>query len=141
MPQINLRDLYPYYKSDCFIDIPDEILDELEDCNLEEETYQRYMRYHKARTSLDKPNRKTESQIVDKPPMPHEIFDEKLTIVLLHQAIAQLPDKHAKRIYAYFFLRMSKKEIAKAEKVTPQTVRRSINEGICLIRKYLQKNL
>lgn len=35
---------------------------------------------------------------------PCEIYERKVTVEQLHAAIAALPDKQAKRIYAYYFL-------------------------------------
>jgi RNA polymerase sigma-70 factor (ECF subfamily) len=51
-----------------------------------------------------------------------------------------LPDKQAKRIYAYFFLGMSKAAIAKAEGVRESTIWESIERGLRNIEKFL-KNL
>ena len=138
MATINLRDIYPYYNGDVFVDIPDEVLDVMEDCERKEEAYKRYLRYHKVTLALDADNaRHIEADVLDKPKTPHEIIDGKVTSMLLHQAITQLPDKQAKRIYAHYLLGISKADIALAEGVSVQIVRRSIINGIKSIRKNL----
>ena len=138
MAKVNLRDLYPHYKGDSFIEIPDEVLAEIEACEREEEAYKRYLRYHKVMQIVDSVKlQKIEADAVDKPPMPHEIMEQRFMEVVLYMAINQLPDKQAKRIYAHYFLGMSKTEIAKAEGVREATVRESINGGLQNLKKYL----
>ena len=46
---------------------------------------------------------------------PHELYERKVTMQELHAAIASLPNKQAKRIYAHFILGMTKQDIARAE--------------------------
>lgn len=48
----------------------------------------------------------------------------------LHAAIAKLPDIQAKRIYAYYFLEMTKTEIARAEGVSVKAVCNSIAQAL-----------
>ena len=57
----------------------------------------------------------------------------------LYAAIATLPDKQAKRIYAHFFLGMSKTAIAKAEGVRVNAVCEAIDRGLKSIEIYLKK--
>lgn len=53
-------------------------------------------------------------------------------------AIASLPDKQAKRIYAHFILGMSKTDIARAEKVHEKVVRVAIERGLRNMEKFLK---
>lgn len=71
---------------------------------------------------------------------PWEVYERKLTMEELHAAITKLPDKQAKRLNAYYFLGMSKAEIARAEGVNKSQVSRSINRALESLKKYL-KNL
>ena len=48
------------------------------------------------------------------PYLPHELYERKVTMQELHAAIASLPNKQAKRIYAHFILGMTKQDIARA---------------------------
>ena len=137
MALVNLRDLYPFCKGDCMIEIPDNDLDRIRKYEREEKAYQRKTRFHNANHTLDGNNPLIESQIVDKPLSPQEVYDRKLTIIYLHRAIANLPDKQAKRIYAHFFLGMSFSKIADAEGVHISTITESVNRGLRNLRKYL----
>lgn len=69
---------------------------------------------------------------------PWEVYERKLTLAQLHAAVAALPDKQAKRINAFYFLGMSKAEIAKAEGVNKSQVSRSINKALNKLEKILK---
>jgi RNA polymerase sigma-70 factor (ECF subfamily) len=71
--------------------------------------------------------------------IPDEIYERKLTTEQLHAAIATLPDKRAKRIYAHYFLRMSKTAIAKAEGVSKATIGQSLKGTLKSIEHFLKK--
>ena len=71
---------------------------------------------------------------------PCELYERKVTMEQLHAAIAALPDKQAKWIYARFYLGMTVKEIAQAEAVDLSWVYKSIKRGLkCLGKNF--KNL
>lgn len=65
-------------------------------------------------------------------------YERKITTEQLHAAIGTLPDKQAKRIYAHYFMGMSKTAIAKAEGVSKATVAESINRALKGIEHYLK---
>lgn len=56
------------------------------------------------------------------------------------KAINSMPEKQAKRIYAHFFLGMSKAEIARIEGVSKSAVTHSIEQGLKSIEKFLKNN-
>ena len=64
-----------------------------------------------------------------------------MTVEQLHAAIASLPDKQAKRIYAYYFLGMSKSAIARTEGVSKAVVGDAIDRGLKNMEKFLKKSL
>ncbi len=64
-----------------------------------------------------------------------------MTCEQLHAAIASLPDKQAKRIYAYFFLGMSKAAIATAEGVNKSQVTRSVSKALKKMETFLKEHL
>ena len=140
MALINIRSLYPFYKCDCFIEIPDDVLKVIKDCNRAEKAYQRKLRYHKVKIeTLDAENADDVTmRIIDKPLTPYEIFAHKQITSLLHTAISKLPNKQAKRIYAHFFLDMTFTEIANAEGVNEKVVRVTIQRGLRTLQKYLK---
>ena len=67
--------------------------------------------------------------------------DLKVTMQELHAAIASLPDKQAKRIYAHFILGMTKQDIARAEGVHEKVVRVAIERGLRRLEKILKNSL
>ena len=69
-----------------------------------------------------------------------ELYEKKLTNQQLHAAISQLPEKQAKRIYAYYFLDMDEPTIARTEGVSHQAVHSSIQHGLKRIEKILKKS-
>lgn len=91
MAKINLRDYYPFYNADLFIDIPDEVAATLAEAERLERNYIRRMFWNKAQYSLD--------------------ADDGIE----HDA---LPSKQGRRVYAHYILGMSKTEISRAEGVS-----------------------
>ncbi len=69
---------------------------------------------------------------------PCEIYERKVTAEQLHAAIASLPDKQAKRIYAHYFLGMSEAEIARSERVNKSQITRSISKALKNIELFLK---
>lgn len=137
MAKINLRDYYPFYNEDIFIDVSDEIADVLLKAERQERSYRRRMYRYKAEYSLDKDDG-IEHDVLFVSLSPCEIYERKVTYEQLHAAIASLPDKQAKRIYAHYFLGMSKAAIARAEGVGKATICESIRRGLKGIEKFLK---
>lgn len=138
MKKINLKNYYDHILIDTYIDIPDEVFDIFEEHRKVEQSYQSRIRYHKAYYSLDRGDGIEHSALFVSL-SPDEIYERKLTIEQLHAAIATLPDKQAKRIYAHYFLRMSKTAIAKAEGVSKATIGQSIKGALKSIEHFLKK--
>ena len=139
MKRINLRDYYPTYTSDFFLEVADEIALSLKRFDLDEKAYQLRTYRHKAYYSIDR-NDGIEHDAVFISLSPQEIYERKVTTQEIYAAINSLPDKQAKRIYAHFFLGMSKAAIAKAEGIRESTIWESIECGLRNIEKLL-KNL
>lgn len=139
MVRINLRDFYPDSQEDTYIEVSDEIAQMMLAFARAEASYERKVRRYKAYYSLD---HKTgiERSILFTSHSPEELYERKLTTEELHAAIAQLPDKQAKRIYAHYLLGMSKEKIARAEGVSWRAVHQSIQQGLIRMEKIL-KNL
>ena len=103
MKTINLKDYYPYYTQDTFVEVPDELFAIFEESTRAEATYERKKYRYKAHYSLDREDG-IEHDILFVSLSPDEIYERKLTNQQLHAAIASLPDKQAKRIYAHYFM-------------------------------------
>ncbi|MFZ5967596.1 MAG: RNA polymerase sigma factor [Bacillota bacterium] len=138
MKIINLRDYYPFYQSDFFVEVPDEIVELLTQFNRKEHADFERRRVHKAYYSLDAGDN-IEKDVVLLVLSPEEIYERKLNRRELYAAINSLPEKQAKRIYAHFFLGMSKTEIARTEGVGESTIRDSIDRGLKNIEKFMKK--
>ncbi|MFD1401379.1 RNA polymerase sigma factor [Robinsoniella peoriensis] len=139
MVKINLRDYYPFYNSDFFIEIPDEIKDALLEAERLENNYIRRRFYNKAHYSLDA-NDGIEKDISFVPLTLYEIYEQKVTAEQLQAAMDSLPDKQGKRIYAHYILGMSKSDIARAENINEKAVRESIERGLKNMERFLKKN-
>jgi len=120
MALINLQDFYPFCE-DCVIEVSDEVAEFLRESERQERSYIRYLQRYRAYYSLN---------IHDAFISPVEIFERKHEIEELYAAIDSLPDKQGRRIYAYFILGFSQKEIAQLEGVDASVVCRSIQAGI-----------
>lgn len=140
MTIINLRDIYPFYTSDCLIKVPDEVAAAMAEFDRKEAAYRLRTYRHRAYYSLDRDDG-IEHEAVFVALSPHEIYERKVTMQELHAAIASLPDKQAKRIYAHFILGMSKSDIARAEGVNEKVVRLAIERGLRNMEKYLKNVL
>ena len=53
MAKINLRDYYPFYQYDSYVDVPDEVADALLELDRIEATYQRRLYRYRSYYSLD----------------------------------------------------------------------------------------
>lgn len=137
MAIINLKEIYPGYQQDCFVEVTEEVATALKHFDCQEASYQRKRYRHKAYFSLDRADG-IEKDICYASVAPDEIYERKVTCGQLHSAMAKLTGKQAKRIYAYFFLGMSKAEIARAEGVKWDAVNCSITEGLKKIEKLLK---
>ena len=116
MAIINLRDYYPFYTSDCFMEVSEEVAEMFKEFDRKEAAYRLRTYRHKAYYSLDRDDG-LEHEAVFVALSPHELYERKVTMQELHAAISSLPDKQAKRIYAHFILGMTKQDIARAEGV------------------------
>lgn len=137
MKEINLRDYYPHYATDRLVEVPDEVFAILEDFKRQEESYQRSLRRYKAFYSLDADNG-IEKGILFEQPSPFELLEQQRMIALLYQGLATLPEKQRQRIYAHYFLGMSKTAIARQEGCDPSSVRDSIKRGLVRLEKFFE---
>lgn len=139
MAKINLRNIYPYYKQDYFIEVSDEVAEALFHFERSSHAHERKIRRHKAYYSLDRADG-IEKDIVFLMRSPEEVYEHKMTKRELHFAMATLPEKQARRIYAHFFLKKSVAEIAREEGVSWTSVDRGIRQGLARIGEILEKS-
>ena len=141
MKKVNLRDLYPdVYKSDHFVEVTEDVLETIRDSERAEAAYDRRMYRYKAHYSLDRGDG-IEYDALFVSMTPCELYERKVTMEQLHAAIAALPDKQAKRIYAYYFLGLTESAIAKSEGVSVASVSESIQRGLRNMETFLKNRL
>lgn len=122
MTKINLREYYPdYYKTDYIIEVPDEVAAIMLEYDRLDAAYRRRTYYHKAHYSLDRGDG-IEYEALFVSMTPCEIYERKVTMEQLHAAMASLPDKQAKRVYAHYFLGLTVTAIAKSEDVSAASI-------------------
>lgn len=92
MAIINLRDYYPFYTHDYFIDVTEEVAAILKKSDAHETTYQRRARRYKAYYSLDWDNG-IENSVLLTVQTPEELYERKLTMQQIYMALNQLPEK------------------------------------------------
>jgi len=151
MITINLRDIFPEYTLDCFIEVPDsdattflasltrEIADVYIAFQRTENNYILRTYRNRAWYSLDCGD-DIEADTLYPIQSPESIFEANANQQALYAALMNLPEKQARRIYAHYFLRMSKAEIARAEGLAERTVGQTIERGIANLKKYLEKH-
>lgn len=137
MITINLRDYYPFYNLDDCIEVEDIIEATLKAFGLLDKAYRKRTNRHRAYYSLDL-NDGIQRDIMLIVLTPPEIYEKKIANQELYAALNSLSDKQARRIYARYFLGMSKYAIAKAEGVDESAVRRSIEAGLLRMEKFLR---
>lgn len=72
---------------------------------------------------------------------PAEIWEQRQMTELIYKGLSKLPVKQRQRIYAHFFLGMSKADIAKAEGTHKSRITRSIEAGLRSLEKYFKEIL
>lgn len=138
MATINLRDYYPFYQQDEFIEVSDALAGEFLQWNRDESNFHRKKRRYHANFSLDFGD-EIEKYAIHTAVAPSEHYEKKLLYQQLKAALLRLPDKQIERVYAYYILGLSKADIARLEKVDHAAVRRSITSGLKCLEIYLRK--
>ena len=139
MTTINLRELYPWYTEDAFIEVSDEVAAFLEEDKRLQINYAQYIRDNRAFYSLDAGDG-IEAEALNLPEQPDEALERMELERLLKEALAQLTETQRKRIFLNVVEGKSKTEIAAMEEVHEHYIRVAITRGIEKMRDYF-KNL
>ena len=134
MTTINLKEFYPWYTHDEYIEVSEEVADELRASRLYEAAYQRRIVRNKAQYSLDCEDGIEYSACLHEP-TPQEVLELKERFIRLWNALNSLPEIQGRRIDAHIILGKSIKEIAEAEGVHEESVRQSIKRGLERMKK------
>ena len=140
MTTINLKDFYPWYMTDEYIEVSDEVAAELRASKLAEAAYAERVRYNKAYYSLDCDDGIEYSACVHEP-SPQELVERMDRFCHLWNALNSLPEVQGVRVEAHLILGKSYRQIAREQGVDKSVVRRSVKRGMAAMKKYLKKVL
>ena len=140
MTTINLKDYYPWYLTNEYIEVTDEVAEALMASKRAEAAHAERVRYNRAYYSLDCDDGIEYSACVHEP-SPQELLDRKEMFFRLWNALNSLPELQGRRVDAHLILGKSYREIARDEGVDKSAVRNSVLCGIEAMKKYLRKNL
>ena len=137
MAIINLKEFYPWYTHDEYIEVSDEVAAELRADKLYEAAHQRRIVRNKAQYSLDC-NDGIEYSACLHEPTPQELLERMDQFCTLWNALNTLPEIQGRRVDACVILGKSYCEVAKAEGVNESAVRRSVERGLKQMKKHLK---
>lgn len=134
MTTINLKEFFYWYRSDEYIEVTDEVAEELRADKRYEVTHHRRMKRNKANYSLDADDG-IEYAACEFEPSPEMALDLMEQYRRLCCALNQLPLFQGQRIDAYYLQGWTIREIAKSYGVSGRAVRTSIDRGLETLRK------
>lgn len=100
MTTINLKDYYPWYLTNEYIEVTDEVAEALMASKRAEAAHAERVRYNRAYYSLDCDDGIEYSACVHEP-SPQELLDRKEMFYLLWNALNSLPEVQGRRVDAY----------------------------------------
>ena len=134
MTTINLREFFYWYKVNEYIEVFDEVAEELRADKRFEFNCWRQAKRNKANYSLDADDG-IENEVCEFEPSPEEFLDRAVTIQRLCCALNHLPPAQGRRIDAHYLLGQTITEIAQAEGLDESAIRKSIDRGLKRMRK------
>lgn len=137
MKKIRLKDEYPWYPDDVYIEVSEEVAEAFLSFARSEKAQREKIRYHRAFYSLDAGDG-IERDIVFVSASPQELYERKVSCEELYSAMNKLPEKQSKRVYAKYFLSMTETKIAQIEGVSVMAISKSIAAGLKRIEKILK---
>jgi RNA polymerase sigma-70 factor (ECF subfamily) len=138
MAIINLRDFYPWYTHDEFVDVPDVIAAELFADRRYHKSHERRTKRNKAQYSLDAEDGIETAAVIISTNNPEAVFEMMERHCRLCRALNSLPEIQGRRVDARYILGRTQKEIAEAEGVSEEAVSKAIEKGIAAMKKYLR---
>ena len=141
MKKINLRDYYPFYSKDTIVEVPEEVALLLREYELLEEAYRIRTYRYKAFYSLDYAGGIERDLAALEQKSPYDILERNYDTEQLYRGLVSLSEKQCQRIYAHYFLGMSKADIARAEGSSVNSVKDSIRRGLRNLEKFFKESL
>jgi len=137
---INLRDFYPWYTHDEFVEVPTATAEELFADKRYQKSHEQRIRRNMAFYSLDREDGIEAAAVACHTDNPEYIFTMMERHCNLCQALNSLPESQGKRIDAHYLQGKSRKEIAQAEGISERAVNYSIERGLRAMKKYFSNN-
>jgi len=134
MAIINLRNFYPWYVHDEFVEVSDEVAAELFADKRYEKNHKRSVRRNKV-YSLDAEDGTEEMASYCSSDSPETITEVMERYCRLCHALNSLPETQGRRVDAHYIIGISVKKIAEAEGVGERNVRKSISRGLDAMKK------
>ena len=132
---INLRDFYPWYTHDEFVEVSDEVAAELRADRRYEKNHERSMRRNKVLSLDAQDGTDTAAAMVCHSDNPERIFSMMENHCRLCRALNSLPELQGRRVEARYLLGKSIQEIAVADGVSESSVKECIDRGLKAMRK------
>ena len=139
MTTINLKDFYPWYTHDEYIEVSDKVAAALKADKLYEAAYQRKVMRNKAQYSLDCDDG-IEYSACQHEPSPQELLERKELFYHLWNVLNSLPEVQGVRVEAHLILGKSHTRIAKEKGADRSAVRRSVKRGKTAMKKIFEKS-
>ena len=136
MITINLKDFYPWYGTDEFIEVPEEVVLEMLADKRYEAAHAKKIKRHKVLSFSDYGD-KTQEWCNQTAPDPQHMAEIRELSEQFLDILEALPEIQSRRIRAHIILDMTLSEIALQEEVSIATVQRAIQRGIKKIQKFL----
>ena len=114
MTTINLKDHYPWYTEDTFMEVPEEVAAFLDEDRRLQINYAQYIRDNKAFYSLDAGDG-IEADALVKPEQPDAALERMELERTMREALAQLTPTQKRRLLAHVFDGTSQSQIAPKE--------------------------
>lgn len=140
MTTINLKSFYPWYIHDEYIEVPDEVAEELKADKRYEAAYRRRVVRNKAQYSLDCDDGIEYSACVHEP-SPEDVILHEERFEMLCRALNSLPEVQGRRVDACVILGLSYCDVADIDGVDKSSVRHSVLCGLENMRKILKNVL
>ena len=137
MSIINLREFYPWYTHNEFVEVSDEVAAELLADKRYEKTHERRMRHNKT-YFFDEQTENEASVITNSTGNPEALFEAMEKHCGLCRALNSLPEVQGCRVEAHYLLGRSRKEIAESEGVSESAVNAAIEKGLANMKEFLK---
>jgi RNA polymerase sigma-70 factor (ECF subfamily) len=138
MATINLRDFYPWYMQDEFVEVPEVVAAELLAARRYERQHARRMQRNNSQYSLDAEDG-IENAVLYHDMSPWAVIEMMERHCRLCRALNSLPEIQGRRVEAHYLLGKSKREIAESEGVSVSSVDESISRGLRAMKIFLRK--